>query len=149
VLGKLLGAAVRDFALHRDVDCVVPTPLHPTRHAERGFNQSAEIGSRVARELGCRYVPGAVRRVRPTRPQVTLGAEERRANLAGAFLAQAEVRGRRVAIVDDVFTTGATAGAVAVALLAAGAHTVDAWCIARAPSSERVDLRSSPEASSR
>lgn len=148
VLGGLLACAVRDFALHCDVDCIVPIPLHATRHAERGFNQSAEIGSRAARELGCRYLPGVVRRVRVTRPQVGLHPDERRANLAGAFHAAAEVRGRRVAIVDDVLTTGATAGAVATALHEAGAHSVDLWCIARAPAPERLDWRSRPEASS-
>jgi ComF family protein len=148
VLGMLLAAAVRDFALHLDVDGLVPIPLHPTRHAERGFNQSAEIGSRAAGDLGCRYFPGAVRRVRVTRPQVGLHPEERRSNLAGAFRASVEVRGRRVAVVDDVLTTGATAGAVAEALLEAGAFSVDVWCIARAPAPERLDLRPRPEASS-
>jgi ComF family protein len=147
VLGIVLAAAVRDFALHLDVDGIVPTPLHALRHAERGFNQSAEIGSRAARGLGCRYLADAVRRVRATRPQVGLHPEERRTNLAGAFQATAEVRGRRVAIVDDVLTTGATAGAVAAALLEAGAYSVDVWCIARAPAPERLDLRSRPEAS--
>jgi ComF family protein len=148
VLGILLAAAVRDFALHRDVDGLVPIPLHPTRHAERGFNQSAEIGARAAGDLDCRYLAGAVRRVRATRPQVGLHPEERRSNLEGAFRASVEVRGRRVAVVDDVLTTGATAGAVAAALREAGAHSVDVWCIARAPAPERLDWRSRPEASS-
>lgn len=147
VLGLLLAGAVRDFALHRDVDCLVPTPLHAERHAERGFNQSAEIGFWAARELGCRYDAGALRRVRPTRPQVGLGAGERRVNLSGAFRASAKVRGRRVVVVDDVLTTGATAGSVAAALLEAGAISVDVWCIARAPAPERLDWHSSPEAS--
>lgn len=148
LLGTLLAAAIHEFALHRDVDGIVPIPLHPMRHAERGFNQSAEIGSRAAGVLRCRYLPGAVRRVRLTRPQVGLHPDERRTNLAGAFHATSEVRGQRVAIVDDVLTTGATAGAVAAALLEAGAFSVDAWCIARAPAPEGLDLRSRPEASS-
>ncbi len=131
VLGVLLAAAVRDFALHRDVDCLVPIPLHPARHAERGFNQSAEIGARAASDLGCRYLAGAVRRVRATRSQVGLHVYARRRNLAGAFVAR-DVDGLRVAIVDDVTTTGTTLQELARALREAGARTVDAWCVARA-----------------
>lgn len=131
VLGKLLGAAVRDFALHRDVDCVVPTPLHPTRHAERGFNQSAELAHRLGSDLGLPVnEPLAVRR-RATPPQVGLHVDARRRNLAGAFVAR-DVDGLRVAIVDDVTTTGTTLQELARALREAGARTVDAWCVARA-----------------
>jgi ComF family protein len=126
------------------VDCVVPVPLHPGRHADRGFNQSAEIARRVARVLGRETCEGAVGRLRDTRPQVGLRPEERRLNIAGAFVASARVRGRRVAVVDDVLTTGATVGAVAAALRQAGAISVDAWCVARAAHQERLDLRPRP-----
>ena len=137
VLGTLLARSVRALGLHHDVDCVVPVPLHPGRHAERGFNQSAEIAGRVARVLGLETLEGAVGRVRDTRPQVGLRPEERRRNIADAFVASALFRGRRVAVVDDVMTTGATVGAVAAALRQAGAISVDAWCVARAAHPDR------------
>ena len=93
VLGTLLARSVRALGLHHDVDCVVPVPLHPGRHAERGFNQSAEIAGRVARVLGLETLEGAVGRVRDTRPQVGLPPEERRRNIAGAFVASALISG--------------------------------------------------------
>jgi ComF family protein len=147
VLGTLLAGALHDAGLHLDVDCLVPVPLHATRLAERGFNQAGEIGRKVARDLGLPFRTGAVCRDHATRPQVGLRPDERRANLTHAFRATGALPGRRVAVLDDVTTTGATGGEVARALRAAGAFSVDVWCIARAPSPERVDLRSSPEAS--
>lgn len=146
VLGSLLAQPVRDFGLHLDVDCLVPVPLHPVRHAERGFNQSAEIARRVARELGCYCNERALRRVEATRPQVGLGPEERRINLRGAFRTAVDLNGLRIAVLDDVVTTGATAAAVAVALLEGGARSVDLWCLARAASPGKVDWRTEPEA---
>jgi len=144
VLGALLARSVHALGLHHDVDCVVPVPLHPGRHADRGFNQSAEIARRVARVLDRETCEGAVGRVRDTRPQVGLRPEERRRNIAGAFVASARFRGRRVAVVDDVLTTGATVGAVAAALRQAGAISVDVWCVARAAHPERLDSRPRP-----
>ena len=146
VLGRLVAGPVRDLGLHLDVDWLVPVPLHPRRHAERGFNQSAEIARWVARGLGCRCNERAILRVEATRPQVGLGPEERRGNLRGAFRAAAGLRGLRVAVLDDVVTTGATAAAVAVALLEGGARSVDVWCLARAAAPDRLDWQSEPEA---
>lgn len=144
VLGALLARSVDALGLHHDVDRVVPVPLHPGRHADRGFNQSAEIARRVARVLGTRTCDGAVRRSRDTRPQVGLRPDERRQNIDGAFVASPGFRGLRVAVVDDVLTTGATVGALAAALRQAGAISVDVWCVARAAHKERVDLRPRP-----
>ena len=121
-------------------DLLLPLPLHPDRLRERGFNQSAEIARRVARVLGTRTCEGAVQRSRDTRPQVGLRPEERRQNIDGAFVASSGFRGLRVAVVDDVLTTGATVGAVAAALRQAGAISVDVWCVARAAHKERLDL---------
>jgi ComF family protein len=132
VLGVLLGKSIVRCLLHHDVDVVLPVPLHPVRHAERGFNQSAELGRWVAREVGCRFCEGAVTRVRHTGPQVGLRLDERRTNLAGAFSCEGSLAGLRVAVVDDVLTTGSTARAIASALREAGAASVDLWCVARA-----------------
>lgn len=134
VLGTLLGRAVRALGLHLDVDLLVPMPLHTSRLLERGFNQSHEIARFAAREVGMRCVPRALRRQRSTSPQVGLTREARAANVAGAFGADRDqVAGRRVALVDDVVTTGSTARAAAMQLRTAGAFTVDVWSVARVP----------------
>ncbi len=138
VLGTLLARAAAARRLQVGVEVIVPVPLHPHRHAERGFNQSAEIARRAARCLGCRFDESAVRRVRDTRPQVGLKPAERRANVAGAFSATGGQRGRRCVVVDNVITTGITASEVARALWDAGAYSVDVWGVARADGSSRA-----------
>lgn len=113
-------------------DGLVPVPLHWGRRLRRGFNQ-AEI---LARGMGRRHrlpvLPGALRRVRPTPPQQG-DADARRANVRDAFAApdKAAVAGRHLLLVDDVFTTGATANACARVLLAAGADAVGILTLAR------------------
>jgi ComF family protein len=132
VLGTLLGERLATLGLHAAVDVVLPVPLHPARHGERGFNQSAEIGRWVARRLQRPLDPRLAVRCRDTRPQVGLAVELRHHNLAGAFAASTSVRGLRIAIVDDVTTTGRTLQELAGVLTAAGAASVVAWCVARA-----------------
>jgi ComF family protein len=131
VLGTLLAARVEALALHDQVDVIVPVPLHPARLAERGFNQSIEIARPLARRLGRRLEPTLASRLRPTAPQVGLHLPDRSRNLVGAFTAQG-VRGRRVALVDDVTTSGSTLQELAGTLLQAGATAVDGWCVTRA-----------------
>jgi len=115
-------------------DLVVPVPLHPVRRRERGYDQAARLAHAFAARAGAPDVT-ALARVRPTRQQARLGATERAANVAGAFLcARPElVRGKGVALVDDVATTGATLRAAADVLRAAGARRVMAWTIAFEP----------------
>jgi ComF family protein len=132
VLGTLLGERLEALGLQAGVDVVVPVPLYPARHSERGFNQSAEIGRWVARRLQLRLDPRLAVRRRDTRPQVGLAVEQRHGNLAGAFAASTAVRGLTVALVDDVTTTGRTLQELAGVLVEAGARSVTGWCVARA-----------------
>lgn len=131
VLGSLLGDRVATLGLHRAVDVVLPVPLHPQRHGARGFNQATEIGRWVARRLDLRLDPGLATRIRDTRPQVGLAVAQRHGNLAGAFAATTAARGLRIALLDDVTTTGRTLQELAAALDRAGAASVEAWCVAR------------------
>jgi len=119
-------------------DILAPVPLHPRRLTERGFNQSLLLTKELARQAGlrARLSPGLLQRVRYTRPQVELNGFERAANVRGAFAvaASAGVRGRRVLLIDDVCTTGATLRECAAALRSAGAAEVVALTVARAGS---------------
>jgi len=126
--GLLLAARVAPAA--REVDAVLPMPLHARRLRERGYNQATEIARAVARLSRLPLLHGA-RRIRASPTQTSLDARERYANCAGAFAVPARLTGRRIAIVDDVITTGATVNALAEALLAAGAARVEAWAVAR------------------
>jgi ComF family protein len=105
---------------------LVPVPLHPRRRRERGFNQSVLLARALARPLGIRVAEDALARREDTPPQTGLTAAQRRANVARAFVVRRRpaVAGRIVVLVDDVFTTGATARACARALAAAGAAEV-------------------------
>lgn len=113
-------------ALEGQVDIVVPVPLHPRRIVERGFDQAALLAAPVARRLRIAHVPEGLARVRETPPQASLDREARAANVAAAFRCPSprRVEGRRVLLVDDVRTTGATLGACAETLWRAGARGV-------------------------
>ena len=141
VLGSLLGNRVAALGLARDADVLVPVPLHRSRHATRGFNQSAEIARWVSRRAGPPVDPRLAERRRATLPQVGLHLPDREANVRGAFIATAGVSGRRVVVIDDVTTTGSTLAELAGALIAAGAIGVDAWCVARA---DRREIQAPP-----
>ncbi len=115
------------------IDLVAPVPLGLARKAERGYNQAALLARPIALSLGLEYRSNIVWRGRETRSQVGLSAEARRENVAGAFWAKAvQVRGKRVLIVDDVLTTGATVNACAQAVIEAGAECVYGLTLARA-----------------
>ncbi len=132
-LGDLMAEAGPAVLPVEVVDCLVPVPLHPTREAERGFNQSMLLARRVSRRWGIPVRPRALRRQRFTRPQTDLDADERRRNVRGAFALsrRAAVDGRHVLLIDDVFTTGATVSECARVLLDAGAATVGVLTVAR------------------
>jgi len=118
-------------------DLLVPVPLARARLGERGCNQAWEITRRLTRRLRITAEPSLLLRVRDTPHQVSLPPGERAGNVRGAFAIEprrrAEVRGRSIAVVDDVMTTGSTMAEIARVLKAAGATRVEAWVLARTP----------------
>lgn len=114
-------------------DLIVPLPLHPARLAERGFNQAAEIAKVLSRLSGIAMDARAARRVRNTAPQTDLPWRERAVNMRHAFVCDRNLAGVRVAVVDDVMTTGATLDEFAKALKRRGAARVENWVVARTP----------------
>ena len=107
-------------------------PLARARERARGFNQAELLAERLGERLGVRVRARWLVRLRTTAPQTELAADERRANVAGAFAAAPAVAGRHVVLIDDVFTTGATVGECARALHLAGARRVGVLTVARA-----------------
>jgi ComF family protein len=132
-LTELLLACVRAEYSNIEFDWVTSVPLFPTRRRERGFNQSALLGAGLARRLKVPFREGILRRVRPTVSQTGLTASQRAANVGGAFRVGLFARpaGRRILLVDDVMTTGATVDACARVLKKSGAVSVHVITVAR------------------
>lgn len=140
-LGQLLQEAFRLHWRPGEIDMVLPIPLHARRWRQRGFNQAQMLvdawikAERRGRRDASRFpkARGIFVRSRPTAPQTGLGKPERHRNIRGAFkvVDRAAVKGRRILLVDDVYTTGATAAEAARELLENGAETVDVLTIAR------------------
>lgn len=134
VLAERLGNALDGEALNW-AQCIVPVPAAPARLAERGYNQAWELARRVAQQARLPADPHALVRTGDSAAQASLSRVQRQRNLSRAFtVAHAPtVAGRRVALIDDVMTTGATAAAATEALLTAGAVAVQVWALARTP----------------
>jgi ComF family protein len=120
------------LAPRQPVDLVLPMPLHPARLAQRGFNQAAEIARRLAPAIGLPWRADVCRRVRDTPPQAGLDLAQRRRNLRGAFVCDVDVSGLRIALLDDVMTSGSSLDELAQTVRRAGAVDVRAWVVARA-----------------
>jgi ComF family protein len=132
LLGQLLAERLRT-GVQPHPDVIVPVPLHPARQRQRGYNQALEIARIVGRELALPVDPGILTRILPTPPQTGLAAPARRRNLRGAFRVAGEVRGRHLAVLDDVVTTGSTVREIGAVLRAAGAQRIQIWAVARTP----------------
>jgi len=126
MLGPFLGGVMAEALAGDDftADIIVPVPLHRKKLRKRGFNQSVVLASNIARRLSIRVNTTNFVRIRPTPSQVGLTREQRRANMTGAFMVRdAEIfKGKGIILVDDVFTTGATAVECAKVLKRAGAR---------------------------
>lgn len=134
--GKFLGIKSAEI-MHETIknwgaNLIVPVPLHSLRKAERGFNQSAEIARGISKELKIPYLSKVIRRKRYTQTQTNFNLAERRKNVQDAFSANniKKLKGKRIIIVDDVITTGATVTECGSKLLAAGAEKVFALSVA-------------------
>ena len=112
---------------------IVPVPLHPVKLREREFNQAALLAAQLARATKIPMNEKILRRVNPTATQTLLTRDERAANMKNAFIVRKGTRlaGKRIVLLDDVFTTGATTNACAKALQVAGAAEVCVWTVAR------------------
>lgn len=128
-------------ALLAEADCLVPVPLHRRRLSARRYNQAALLAWHLARGAARPLLTDALRRLRPTAPLAKLSAEHRRATLDGVFQVRPHrvrgIAGRRVLLIDDVLTSGATCAGCAEALLEAGAIAVDVLVAARVPDPRR------------
>ena len=134
-LGRTFGALISESLSASSwllPDILVPVPLHPRREGQRGFNQAREITRGIAEITGQPVLRGRVLRGRATLEQIGLGQAGRRRNVRGAFVVKGELPFEHVAIVDDVCTTGSTAGELARTLRRAGVGHISLWTVARA-----------------
>jgi ComF family protein len=132
-LAHLAGQGLDDWLAAFRIDALAGVPLHRRRLVERGYNQADRLAVLLGRAHGVPHLRTGLVRTRPTAVQAALPDRRRRTNVRGAFRADpALVRGRRIALVDDVVTSGATADAAAGALLEAGAAAVYVVAVARA-----------------
>jgi len=130
-LGKLMGDYWEKNPLPAEI--IVPVPLHVDRLRERGYNQAALLAREFGRSTGLPISENSLVRVRATRPQVELSVQERKENVCDAFrCSSAELKDRRVLLIDDVCTTGATLEACSIALRQADVRSVWALTLARA-----------------
>jgi ComF family protein len=129
-LARLLANAL-GTCIATPVDLILPMPLAPQRLRERGFNQALEMARIISRATGLPLAVDACRRVRDGAPQAALPWQERAKNIRGAFVCDADLSGMRVAVIDDVLTTGATLNELSRNLRKAGALEIHGWVVAR------------------
>lgn len=134
-LSNIFGQFLRDkTALSlaaNQIDLIVPMPMHPARIKERGFNQAHEIAKVLTKHCREKLDYKSAERIKLTPPQASLPLKDRVKNIKGAFQVDVNLAGKRIAIVDDVMTTGASLNELAKTLKKAGAVHVECWVIAR------------------
>ena len=130
--------------LLEDADVLVPVPLHWRRGWSRRYNQSGALARVISRQSGVKLASEALRRVRATEQQIGLSRAQRASNVQGAFKVAADrgsdIAGRRVVLIDDVLTSGATTDACARALLRAKAAQVDVLVFARVVDTHKAPI---------
>jgi ComF family protein len=131
-LAPFFAAAISEAVGPGSVDVVLPVPLTPGRLRQRGFNQALEIARLIARRRRLRLDRRILMRLLDVRAQAALPLADREDNVRGAFQAAGGVQGLRIAVVDDVMTTGATLAEIARVLREAGAARIENWVAARA-----------------
>lgn len=135
--GSVMAEFGRQKGVLRGVDLIVPVPVHRNRRIQRGYNQAELLASRIAAETGIPLDAGAAVRTRKTKALKTLSGEKRRQSLDDAFAVPKSKRrtleGKRILLVDDIYTTGSTADAVCRRLLEAGADSAAVLCLAVSP----------------
>jgi ComF family protein len=136
-VARILGEALGRTVASERVDLIVPMPLSMQRLRVRGFNQAHEIARSVGRATGIPVAFDLCRKVIDTAAQAALPWKERARNVRGAFVCDADLNERSVAVVDDVMTTGATLDELAKNLRRAGAGEVRGWIVARALKQDR------------
>ena len=129
ILGKMMAEALPENEKD-NFDLIVPIPMWKKKRRDRGYNQSALLAREISRRIHVPESETALQKVRNTKAQHTLSAEERQKNLQGCFLADEIVEGKKILLVDDVLTTGSTAKEAAGALLYAGADEVGVLVLA-------------------
>lgn len=132
-LGLLSAGYLDGFAGEFGAALIVPVPLHVKRLRQRGFNQAILLGEIFSQKWGVPLSRNNLQRIRWTEPQVNLGARERAANVKGAFAVARpdEISGKKIFLLDDVYTTGSTAKECCRVLLKAGAADLAVLTIAR------------------
>jgi ComF family protein len=132
-LGLLAAAYLDNFAEEFRADLIVPVPLHTKRLRQRGFNQAILLGEIFSERWGVPLSRNNLKRIRWTEPQVNLGAAERAANVKGAFALndEQEISGRKIILVDDVYTTGSTVKECCRVLLKGRAAEIAVLTVAR------------------
>lgn len=131
VMAALMAKRLAEADFFAAVDFIVPVTLHPSRRRQRGFDQAVLLAVLVGKAAEIPVQPDALKRSRRTRPQSSLRREARLNNMIGAFTASSTIEGKRILLVDDVMTTGATMAECARTCRAAGAARVYALTFAR------------------